>query len=100
MGSNPKNLATSSFAGRFQARVRWVQLPVILFATLCFRVTTLASRGELTHAFLRNSMSESLRSVSSFFTDRKFRIRGARASQNKIVIVAIDEASLANPNLG
>ena len=73
-----------------------LQLPVILLLTTCYVITEMGSDGTLPYGFVSQKIFPSLRSVSGFFTNEKFRLRGPQPPKNKIAIVAVDNDSLAS----
>ena len=72
-----------------------LQLPVIFLLTACFVVTETGSNGSLPYGFVSQRIFPSLRSISGFFTNQKFRLRGPQAPKNKIAIVDVDGDALS-----
>ncbi|MDR3607911.1 MAG: adenylate/guanylate cyclase domain-containing protein [Oligoflexia bacterium] len=70
------------------------QLPIILLCVFAYAVCDLGVRGKLENRLLRERLFPGLRSVSTVFSDAKFRMRGPAPIKNKIVIVDVDGASL------
>ena len=70
------------------------QIPVVLLASTAFYIHEQSTSGALDSAFVQNRVFPTLRRISSFFSDVKFRMRGSSPVKNKIVIVEIDSASL------
>ena len=81
-------------------KVWLLQLPAILFFTSAFVVSELGNRGELFNRFFTVNAYPLVSIVSGLFTNAKFHLRGPIAPKNKIVILDIDNESLANPDLG
>ena len=71
-----------------------LQIPLVILFTLAFTIDELGVQGELHNTFLRDSVFPGLRRVSTQFTDLKFKLRGPKPPKNKIVVVAVDSASL------
>src|SRR4051812_48582782 len=83
-----------------------LQIAVIVFFVICFGLSELGIRGKLNKLPLIDHVSwystpvvfdkvfKKLRSVTTWFTDRKFRIRGPEQPKNKIVIVEIDSNAI------
>ena len=76
------------------------QLPVILLTCTAFWVTSLGAKGELDHPVLIEKVFPRLRTFQGAFSNWKFQIRGPEKPKNKIVIVEVDDASLADEKLG
>jgi hypothetical protein len=89
----------------------WIlNLPVILLFTTAFYIGEAGVQGELDHPMLRDQIFPSMRSVTGWFTNRKFQLRGEHPttrpedeknsaapkirSRNKIVIVDVDNQSI------
>jgi adenylate cyclase len=70
------------------------QIPLVILFTACFYVTEMGAQGSLSSRFLHDKVFPTLRVVSGAFTNIKFRIRGAQAPKNKIVVVEVDSPSL------
>ena len=75
-------------------RVWLVQLPLVLLWTLAFAVTQRGDDGALSSRFLRGRVYPALRRMEGFYTDLKFRWRGPRPLDPKIVMVEIDEDAI------
>lgn len=75
--------------------VLWVQLPLILLWTLAFLIGERGGDGRLSSHVLRTSVYPSLRRIEGLYTDLKFRLRGPRPVQQKIVIVEIDDRAVS-----
>jgi adenylate cyclase len=75
-------------------RVWLVQLPLVLLWTLAFAVTQRGDDGVLSSRFLRSRVYPTLRRMEGFYTDLKFRWRGSRPLDPKIVMVEIDENAI------
>jgi len=75
--------------------VLWVQLPLILLWTLAFLVGERGGQGRLPQRVLRTSVYPSLRRLEGLYTDLRFRLRGPRPVQQKIVVVEIDERAVS-----
>ena len=71
-----------------------LQVPVILFFSFCFWVTENGVLGRLENRFLREDVFPSLSRLTNFWTDQKFKSRGARPFKNKIVVVEVDSQAL------
>ena len=71
-----------------------LQIPFIVLFTFAFYLTEAGSEGELRNPFLIETVYPTLRNISAFFTDIKFKIRGVEKPKNKIVIVEIDSPSI------
>ncbi len=71
-----------------------LQLPLILLWTFAFVICDRGDEGTLASKFLRSSVYPSLRRLEGAYTDIKFRTRGARPVQQKIVIVEIDDPAV------
>jgi adenylate cyclase len=69
-------------------------------ATFAFIVGTLGAQGKLKNATLTDEIFPRVRAFQGFFTDIKFKLRGAEPPKNKIVIVEIDDHSIEDPELG
>lgn len=71
------------------------QIPAIALFTFCFWVVHQGEMGSLSNVFLRETIFPNLRSVTGAFTNAKFRFfRGPQQPKNKVVVVAIDDASI------
>lgn len=76
-------------------RLLLLQLPLIVLWTVAFVICDCGDSGKLESHFLRSSLYPSLRRLEVTYTDLKFRARGPRPVKNKIVIVEIDDQSVA-----
>jgi len=73
----------------------WAIHLVIVFAcTFAFLLHEYGARGELRSAFLYQNVYPAVHRLYSFFTDIKFRVRGATPVRHPIVIVEIDSSSI------
>lgn len=70
------------------------QVPGIALFTALFYIHQLGAQGDLDNTLLREKVFPTLRRVSSFFLDMKFKLRGPTVPKNKIVILAIDNSSI------
>ncbi len=71
-----------------------VSLPIIALCSL-FQITfDLGEQGKLDSPFLRNELYPISRSINGIATNIKFRWRGIRKPQQKIVIVAADDLAM------
>jgi len=76
-------------------RVVWlVQLPLVVLWTLAFLVGERGDEGTLSSRVLRAHVYPTLRRMEGFYTDLKFRLRGAKPVKQKIVIVEIDDRAV------
>jgi adenylate cyclase len=71
-----------------------LQIPVILFFSLCFWIVELGFQGNLENTFLREKVYPVVSRPSHFLTDFKFTLRGPRPVKNKIVVIEVDSASI------
>ncbi len=71
------------------------QLPVVALFTFAFYIMEAGVQGDLHSHFMRETLFPIARSVQGTFTNLKFRLRGSRPVQNKVVIVEIDSNSIA-----
>ncbi|MSP60659.1 MAG: adenylate/guanylate cyclase domain-containing protein [Myxococcales bacterium] len=78
-----------------KSRIWLLQLPVIALFSLAFLVVEWGDDGSIHNQTLRTRVYPSLRTMAGWATDRKFRARGARPARQKIVIVEIDDQSIA-----
>jgi class 3 adenylate cyclase len=78
-----------------QKRKVWlIQLPLIVVWTLAFLIAQCGDDGTLSSNTLRTGIYPMLRRMEGIATDWKFRLRGARAPKQKIVIVEIDDRAI------
>src|SRR5687767_2572071 len=77
-------------------RVWMLSLPIVLVASFCFWVGELGVDGNLTNRFMRDKVFPTVRVIEGYFTNMKFKIRGAEQPRHKIVIVEVDNASISN----
>ena len=75
-------------------KVWLIQLPLILLWTLAFLVAQCGDDGLLSSDTLRTGVYPALRRMEGASTDWKFRLRGERPPQQKIVIVEIDDRAI------
>src|SRR5258708_2070822 len=52
------------------------------------------ARGTLENRFLHDEILPGVQRVSAMFTDLKFKVRGPIAPKNKVIVLAVDDASL------
>lgn len=71
-----------------------LQIPFVLIFVFAFSIDEMGVRGELQNKFFRETLAPSLRRVSSFFTDIKFKIRGPQKPKNKIIVLEIDSEAI------
>jgi adenylate cyclase len=69
-------------------------VPIILAFTGAFLIHQRGASGQLESTFLQERVFPSLRRVSSFFTDLKFKIRGVRPPNPRVVVVEIDSNAI------
>ncbi|MBL4633545.1 MAG: adenylate/guanylate cyclase domain-containing protein, partial [Kofleriaceae bacterium] len=75
----------------------WLILaPVILAWFFALLIAESGDQGTLKSDFLRNTIYPRLNSISGSYTDIKFRARGPRPVQQKIVIIEIDDRAINN----
>jgi adenylate cyclase len=72
-----------------------LQLPIIAICTLAFQVAELGSRGDLFNRFLFNHFHPLVSLLNGLNTKLKFELRGHVPPRNKVVIIDIDNDSLA-----
>src|SRR5690242_10762234 len=77
-----------------KSSLAWIGLPLIIMFSLALLLGHFVVRGDLGEPFLRTVVYPRLHSVSGWFTDRKFELRGPQKPFNKIVIVTADEESI------
>jgi len=77
-----------------------LKTPLILLFSLAFYWSVQGERGELESALIRDNVYPALVSLKGWFTNLKFNVRGPVQPKNKIIIIAIDEASINNPKFG
>ena len=75
-------------------RIVLAQLPLIALWTVAFLIAQCGDDGTLDNHLLRTSVYPALRRMEGFYSDLKFRLRGARPVQQKIVIVEIDDRAV------
>jgi len=80
----------------FRRLFLFVQLPLIVLWTALFLVADCGDRGTLENDVLRSSVYPTLRRLEGVYSDFKFRTRGARPVQNKIVVVEINDRAVAD----
>lgn len=76
-------------------RLLLFQLPLIVLWTVAFLICDRGDEGKLESPFLRSTLYPSLRRLEATYTDLKFRARGPEPVKHKIVIVEIDDQSVA-----
>ena len=76
-------------------RLLLMQLPLIVLWTVAFLICDCGDDGKLDSHFLRTGLYPSLRQLEAKYTDIKFRARGPEPVKHKIVIVEIDDQSVA-----
>jgi adenylate cyclase len=77
------------------SRRLWLfQLPVVAVFTFLFWTTEKGVQGELDSAFLRSRLYPYLERTVGLLTDFKFRTRGPRSPENKVVVVEVDSLSI------
>lgn len=78
-----------------KSKIWLLQLPIIIFFSLCFYIVQQGEAGNLQSSFLRNKLFPPLRSIAGSLTNIKFKhFRGPEKPKNKIVIAAIDSESI------
>lgn len=77
-----------------KAKLWILQIPIILIFTAAFWINRLGDQGLLENRLLREKIFPTTRTVSTFFTDLKFKMRGPQPPRNKVVVVEIDNAAL------
>ncbi len=76
-------------------RVALLQLALVVLWTLAFFVTERGADGVLASRTLRTRVYPTLRRMAGTYTDLKFRARGPRPPQQKIVIVEVDDRAVS-----
>lgn len=76
-------------------RVWMLSLPIVALFTFAFWVGEQGVDGNLTNRFLRENVFPSVRVVEGWFTNTKFKLRGPQPPKNKIVVVEVDNNSIA-----
>ena len=75
-------------------RLWLLQIPIVILFTFAFHVTELGTLGELENRFLREKLFPFFKTIAVSFTDGKFRIRGKKPPNPKIIIVDVDNPSI------
>ncbi len=78
-----------------KSRMWLFQLPILAACLLGFEIVREGENGNLRSQFVRETLFQPLKSLSGKFTDLKFAARGVQQPKRKVVIVGIDEASVA-----
>ena len=81
--------------GAFRRVFLLVQLPLIILWSVLFLVAECGDHGTLDNGFLRRRIYPSLRRLEGAYSDSKFRARGPRPAQHKIVIIEIDDKAVS-----
>lgn len=71
------------------------QLPLVFLFTFAFYITEAGIQGDLDSPTLRAQFFRPLRMITGWFTNAKFRTRGPIEPKNKIVIVEVENDSIA-----
>jgi len=71
-----------------------LQLPFVGLFSFLFWVSETGVQGQLHNKFLREKVYPGLTRINGVFTDNKFKLRGSRPTQNKIVVVEVDSSTL------
>ncbi len=79
-----------------QRHLWFILAPVILVWFLALLVAESVDDGTLESDFLRTNIYPRLNSLSGSYTDIKFRARGSKPVQQKIVIIEIDDRAIKN----
>jgi len=71
-----------------------VALPIVIIASSLQLIYDLGERGTLQSTFLREAIYPTTRSINGALTNFKFKLRGPKPPQHKIVIVEADDHSI------
>ncbi len=78
-----------------KTRLWLFQIPLVALFTFLFYVSEAGVQGELHSEFLRDKVFPRLRTIAGMHTNVKFGIRGTKPVRNNIVIIEIDNNSIA-----
>lgn len=76
------------------SRALALSIPLIVAFSLAGYLQVRIDTGQLEPRWLTEALHSPLKRITSLLTDVKFRLRGPRAPKNRIIIAAIDDASI------